>query len=868
VQPAREFANWASAAPTCCATLGANGGRSHGLFVLGSGLLSKVQRLTGFVGWECADPALYRVKWLLVGWLGCVARRVSWVFHAVMVAGVLRESTGNLPSELTSFVGRRRELAEVRALLSASRLVTLTGMGGVGKTRLARRTASDARRAFADGVWQVELADLHEQALLVHTIAGSLGLRERNERWAIASLQDHLRDRQLLLLLDNCEHLVDACAVTVDALLRACPNLRVLATSREPLAVDGEHTYPVGALSVPDSVQAAEVHGLTRYEGVSLFVGRARAVLPGFVVDDRNRHAVVELCRRLDGVPLALELAALRLRALGPDQIVAELEDRYLLGRGNRSAPQRQQTLYALVDWSYQLCSEPERLLWSLVSVFEGGFELDAVREVCAGSALAGQDSELAGQDLVELTIGLVEKSVLVREEQADTVRYRMPVLIRDYGVQLLRQSSHERSLRRSHRDWFEAMAARVYAEWVGPEQLSWFNRLRREQANFRAAVEFSLTEPGEASHAADTIVALIHPLVAFGFLSEGRLWLDRALRQCPEPGLHRASALRAASMLAALQGDQLVATTMLRESRELAEQLGNITELAWVAHAGGLLALGDGDFAAAATLYEEARAGFQAAGDTHGLVHALSVLAASAALSGDADLAAHWVDEFMGRVEPGERWNTGWVLWALGVSQWRRGDNRRAVELELESLMRHRPFDDELGFGSCVEVLAWAAASDEQWQRAAELFGASRQALAAIGSPVASFGSVMEDDRRCQAATRARLGDAAFEAATRRGKELGFDETIALVTGKKTARPSTNQAAAEAASALSRREREIADLIAQGLSNKEIASALVIALRTAEGHVEHILTKLGFTSRTQIAAWSAEQHAHHGSDL
>jgi predicted ATPase/DNA-binding CsgD family transcriptional regulator len=806
-------------------------------------------------GSSCANPRRYLASWPE----GSVARRMWWVFHAVMAAVALRESAGNLPSELTSFVGRRREVAEVRALLSASRLVTLTGMGGVGKTRLARRVAVDVHRAFADGVWQVELADLHEQALLVHTIAGSLGLRELHEPWGVASLRAYLRDRHLLLLLDNCEHLIDACAVTVDALLRACPNLRVLATSREPLAVGGEHTYPVGALSVPDSPQAADTHGLTRYEGVSLFIERAGAVLPGFAVDDGNRHAVVALCRRLDGVPLALELAALRLRALAPDQIVAELEDRYLLSRGNRSAPRRQQTLYALVDWSYQLCSERERLLWRLVSVFQGGFELDAVRDVCATSALNGQD-------LVELTIGLVEKSVLVREEQADTVRYRMPVLIRDYGVQRLRQSGDEHSARRSHRDWFEAMAARAYREWVGPEELSWFYRLRREQANFRAAMEFSVTEPGEATHAVDTMVALIHPLLAFGFLSEGRLWLDQALRECPEPSLHRARALRAASHLAALQGDHPAAAALLRESRELAAEVGDVAELVWVAHVGGLLALGEADFATAITLFDEARVGLQAAGDTNGLVQALSALGVTAALSRDADLAAHRVDEFMAQVEPGERWHTGWVLWALGISQWRLGDNHRAIELELESLMRHRPFGDELGFGSCVAVLAWTAVSDEQWKKAAELFGASRQALAAIGSPVALFGSVIEDDKRCQAATRARLGDAAFEAATRRGSKLAFEDIIALVTGKKTARPSTN-VAAKAPSTLTGREREIAELIAQGLSNREIASALVIAQRTAEGHVERILAKLGFTSRAQVAAWAAEQRVNDDKD-
>jgi predicted ATPase/DNA-binding CsgD family transcriptional regulator len=793
-----------------------------------------------------------------------------------MTALALRESGGNLPVELTSFVGRRRQIAEVRALLSASRLVTLTGMGGVGKTRLARRVAADLHRAFADGIWQVELADLHEPELMVQTIAGSLGLWEQNDSGAVASLQDYLRDRELLLLLDNCEHLLDACAVTVDALLRACPGLRVLASSREPLAVDGEFTYPVPALSVPDSTDSAQLHGLNRYEGVSLFVERAGAVLPGFVVDDRNRDAVVEICRRLDGVPLALELAALRMRALGPEQIVAELEDRYLLGRGNRSAPPRQQTLHALVDWSYQLCSEPERSLWRQVSVFQGGFELDAIREVCAVSAPGGQSGQgresgqggqgavLAGQDLRELTIGLVEKSVFVAEEHGRSVRYRMPPLIRDYGLERLRQSGDEPATRRSHRDWIESMATRMHGEWVGPEQLSWFDRLHREQANLRAALEYSLTEPGQAAHAVDTIVALAHPMMASRLYSEGRLWLDRALPLCPDPDLTRAKALRAGSYLAALQGEAALAAAMLGESRELAERAGDVLELAWVAEVGAAPALANADFATATRLYEQARAGFLAAGDVHGLVVTLSGLAVAAALSGDSELAARRVAEFTARVEPGERWSAGWVAWALGISNWRRGDNRRAVELAVEGLMLHRPFGDELGFGSCVAVLAWAAATDGQWQKAAELFGASRQALADLGSPIPLYAALVEDDQRCQAATRAGLGEEAFESATGRGRELGFDDIIALVTGKKPVRQVTDVAKPPAV--LTPRELEIADLIAQGLSNKEIASAVVISQRTAEGHVEHILTKLGFTSRAQVAAW-AVQRAHRGGD-
>jgi predicted ATPase len=343
----------------------------------------------------------------------------------------LRNSAGNLPVELTSFVGRRLELAELTALLSRTRLLTLSGMGGVGKTRLARRLAGDVHRAFPDGVWQVELADLREPALLVPTIAAALGLFEQNRRWTISTLQEQLKDRQLLLLLDNCEHLIHACAVVADALLSSCPDVRILATSREPLGIGGEQTYPVRPLSVPDPEHLASTD-LGSYESVSLLLDRATAVLPGFSLED-NRQAVAQLVTRLDGVPLAIELAALRLRALSPEQILAQFDRRYLGNTGSRTAPQRQQSLRALVDWSYQLCSEQEQLLWCVLSVFVRGFELYAAEALCA-------DTELGGAEVTELVVGLVEKSVLVREEHAGRVRLRMPEIIRAYGLDRLRK--------------------------------------------------------------------------------------------------------------------------------------------------------------------------------------------------------------------------------------------------------------------------------------------------------------------------------------------------------------------------------------------------------------------------------------------
>jgi predicted ATPase/DNA-binding CsgD family transcriptional regulator len=770
-----------------------------------------------------------------------------------MTPAALRDSVGNLPAELTSFVGRRREVAEAKALLGAARLVTLTGMGGVGKTRLARRLAADVGRAFPGGVWQIELADLQEPALLVPSIAAALGVREQGSVWAIDTLKEYLSDKHLLLLLDNCEHLIDACAVTMDALLRACPGVRILATSREPLGISGEHTYQVGPLTAPDLQHPNQVEGAANYESVTLFVDRAAAVLPGFALDETNRYAVARLCQRLDGVPLAIELAALRLRALSPDQIVEQLEDHFVLAGGSRSAAPRQQTLRALVDWSYQLCSAEERLLWCLLSVFAGGFELDAAEGICSGT-------RLAEQNVVELLIGLVEKCVLVREENAGVVRLRMPEMIRSYGWDVLRESMDDTLTRRRHRDWYAALAARGYEEYVGPSQLKWFTRLRQEHANLRAALEFSLGETNGGLRVVDIVVPLADYWHAFGYLSEGRHWLEQALRQVPASGLPRAQALRAATYLAALQGDQSAAA-MLEESRAAAEGTANKAELAWISYVGGLVELLRGDLVAATDLYVEARDHFQTAGDAHGLIDTLATLALVAALSYDPDRAADRAREFLTFAEPrGERWAKSYVLWALGIAKWRLGAYQRASELEVESLTLRHPFDDRLGLGLCVEVLAWITTRQGRAEEAAELLGAAGHALAAIGSSLASFRFLLDDHQRCETELRATLGDATFEVAARRGSELDFNEISAVATCTKVPRPPANAGTKPAPSLLTKREREIAKLIAQGMSNREIAAALVIAQRTAEGHVEHILVKLGYSSRAQIAAWFAER--------
>jgi non-specific serine/threonine protein kinase len=764
----------------------------------------------------------------------------------------VRHAVGNLPVELTSFVDRRRELAEAKALLSRTRLLTLTGMGGVGKTRLARRIAGELHRAFPDGVWQVELADLRQPALLVPTIAAALGLSEQNRRWNITTLQEQLQDRRMMLLLDNCEHLVDACALVADALLSACPDLRLLATSREPLGIGGEQSYPVRPLAVPGAENSST--NVASYESVNLFLDRATAVLPGFALDD-HRSAVAQLVTRLDGVPLAIELAALQLRALSPEQILEQFDRRYLATSGGRSVPQRQRSLRALVDWSYQLCSEPQKQLWCVLAVFIGGFELDAAQAVCA-------DTELVGADVTELIVGLVEKSVLIREEQAGRVRLRMPEIIRAYGLDRLRESAAEPSVRRRHRDWYTALTARAHQEWIGPNQFGWFSRIRQEHANLRAALDFSLVEPDGAGNVVDTVDSVLDFWIAFGFLSEGRHWLERAIEHLPEAGLFRGRALRAAATLAAIQGDHPAAAVMLGESRALAEVAGDARELAWLAWAEGLAALQRADLATAFDALEESRRLFQPIGDTHGLANTLTVLVIVTAVSSDPSKAVDRVRELLAVAELLEdRWTTSWQLWGLGIAHWRLGDIEQATEFEVRSLTLRQPFEDRLGSAVAVEVLSWITSQQGRPDRAAKLMGAARHALTSVGTSLAAFPYLLSDHQRCETALRVKLGDQAFEKAVDRGKLLGLDETVALATGTESARTPASESSVDAASSpLTPRERQIAELIAQGMSNKEIAASLVIAQRTAEGHVEHILVKLGFSSRSQIAGWVADR--------
>ncbi len=431
----------------------------------------------------------------------------------------------NLPLQLTSFIGREREVAEVQRLLAETRLLTLTGSGGAGKTRLALQAAAGLLSEFEDGVWWVELASLTDPVLVPQAIGSALGLRDEAKRPLLDQLGDHLCGKRMLLVLDNCEHLITACATCVDVLLHAAPDLHILVTSREPLAIAGETTYRVPSLNVPDREHLPPLAELAQFEAVRLMVERGAVVLPGFAVTDVNGTAIADICQRLDGIPLAIELAAARIKTLPVEELRARLGDRLrVLTGGSRIALPRHRTLRATLDWSYGLLAEPERILLRRLAVFAGGWTLEAAEVVCGGDGLpeAGVLDHLAG---------LVDKSLVTLELPDAAGRYRMLETVRQYATERLVESGETDRLRQTHAKFFLELAEEAEPKLFGPEQDAWFARLEAEHSNLRAALEW-LDALEEAMQGLRLAGALWRFWEVRGHLAEGRSWLSEMLRR------------------------------------------------------------------------------------------------------------------------------------------------------------------------------------------------------------------------------------------------------------------------------------------------------------------------------------------------
>ncbi len=678
----------------------------------------------------------------------------------------------NLPRQLTSFIGREREVTEVRQLLSARYLLTLTGAGGAGKTRLALQVAAELLEEYADGVWVVELAALSDPALVPQMVASVFSVCEEPGRKLTETLLDHLRGGSFLLVLDNCEHLLPACAELASTLLRGCPTLRMMATSREALGIEGETAWRVPSLSLPDLQRLPPVEHMQHYEAVRLFIERARASVPSFAMTNQTARTVAQVCVRLDGIPLAIELAAARVRVLGVEQIAERLDDRFqILTGGSRMAIPRHKTLRAAMDWSYDLLSDAQRALLRRLSVFAGGFTLEAVESICSGK---GIDT----QDVLDLLTSLVDKSLVTAEAQERVARYEQLETVRRYAGERLLESNETGLIYKLHRDWFLALAERAEPELRGRNQAVWLNRLDVEYNNLRVALNWSKTE----TDASDAGLRLASALWLFwdmhAYYTEGREWLEGMLSRRGGTPVRRAKGLNGAGVLAYRQGDyervSALCTEALAICEEHGDKWGRALSLHYLAHVGQ----SQGDHAHAEEMMENSVALYRDLGDKWGLALSTNCLGDVARSQRNYEKAAALLEESLALSRQlGDKWITALSLHNLGHVMQHQGNSRQATVLFRESLNLTR----ELGFKMVTIMslagLAGATASDVQPERAAKLLGAADALITAIG--VRLEPADRPDFDRNVAEVRARLSQEAFASAWAKGQAMTLEQTI-----------------------------------------------------------------------------------------
>ncbi|WP_433337327.1 ATP-binding protein [Spirillospora sp. CA-294931] len=759
--------------------------------------------------------------------------------------GRLEGRAGRLPAEPTTFVGRAEELALIRSTLRSARLVTLVGPGGVGKTRLAVRAACAARGAH-DGVRFVDVSRVADVELLPHAVAAALHLPDQPEDDPLDALTGYLASRRTLLVLDNCEHLVDACAIMTGVLLRAAPDLRVLATSREALNMIGEHVVPVAPFAAPRDPERGG------WDAIHLFADRAAAAVPGFRVDAANRRAVADLCHRLEGMPLAIELAAVRLRAMSLDRLLTGLDDRFRLLGPARTGNGRHVTLAAAVEWSHDLCAPAERRLWERLSVFAGDFDLKAAEYVGGGD----------GADVLETLSRLIDKSIVLKEPGGE--RYRMLDTLARFGLDRLRESGREAETRRRHRDWFLRLTDRFGELVVSEAQYLWLHRMRADHANLCRAMEFGLTTPGEQESALRMSGTICVYWVTNGMSGEGRHWIGRALAVTAGATRLRAEALWTIATLIMVRGADLdAARPAVGELREIAGHLGAPDVLAWADGLEGQLALFSSDAPAAIALLERAVGVLREHPARAILLQTYPLLASAHVMAGDLDRALAVCEEghALG-LRLGERWISSYCVFMRGLARWMRGDVAGAISDSRTCLRLQAGTHDQVGAAFLIDSLAWYAMAEGSAARAALLWGAAKTVWDAVSRPHLGVRGFLVLREQCEAAAREALGDADFDAIAAEGAGRPFETVIAEEISEPrepVARPPDRDPRWDP---LTRREAEVARLVAGGLSNREIADGLAIARRTVETHVEHIMAKLGIHSRTLVALWVSERHS------
>jgi non-specific serine/threonine protein kinase len=773
-----------------------------------------------------------------------------------MTLGLIWRRPGELPLEVTGFVGRQRELAGLAGLLRTARLVTVIGPGGVGKTRVALRTAARVEGQFADGVCLAELGGLRDPDLLPHTVATSLGLPEPDARSEAEAIVEYLRGRELLLILDTCEHLIGACADLAGLVLRHAPGVTILATSRQPLDLPGEHHFQIPPLPVPEPDAAQPSRG----DAVELFAQRAAAADPSFAITADNRGDVIGLCRRLDGIPLAIELAAVQLRAVPLHQLAGRLERRFLqLTGGRRVAVPHHQTLRATTQWSFDLCSPAEQLLWTRLSVFAGTFDIPAAEAVCAGGPLP-----LA--DVLPTLIGLVDKSVVLRPEE-DGGGYRLLDTIAEFGAERLATSGEQAALQDRHVSYFRALAADFSHNAKGDDQLARYRQLRQEHANIRAALGYALGLPDHGASAAQMAADLRAYWEISGLLREGRYWLGKILVLFAAPSAQRSWLLMTRGTLATLQGELAEAVADLQACIPMAAEFGE--DLA-CALGYSYLCLA---FAFCGRHPEAAAAGDEAAGRLAALAYFPGLVSLDIHL-GYLHLLGGELTPAIGRCAQGlarlgdsqERWARGYLQVITALALFLQGDDEASAAAARASLTMKHELGDTVGMAYCLEVLGLLAARQQRCGRTAWLLGAAGALWERAGTRLGGNAILEEFHARAARQARDSLGDERYAAAAGGGASHPPDLVVRLAVAD--ADELSGPAAGDgqrSTGLLTSREQQIAALVAEGLSNRDIARQLAISKRTVDAHIDHIFGKLGLSSRVQLVTWLGDHGHGHG---
>jgi predicted ATPase/DNA-binding CsgD family transcriptional regulator/DNA-binding XRE family transcriptional regulator len=871
----------------------------------------------------------------------------------------LPHASSTLPLPLTSLIGREQEVAEVGTLLrrSKTRLLTLIGTGGVGKTRLALQVVTEMQEDFTDGACFVSLAPLRDAALVLPTTAHALGLQESGTRSSLVQLKAALRTQHLLLVLDNFEHVIEA-APTLIELLAGCPRLKLLVTSREVLHVRGECTFVVQPLTLPDPGSFPERDMFLRAGAVTLFLERAREIIPDVEFTDEDLPLVAEVCRRVDGLPLALELAAARLKLLPLSALLERLEHRLaILTGGPRDLPTRQQTLRNTLAWSYELLSEGEQHLFRLLAIFVGGCTLEAIEAVCDMlthvniSVLDGITSLLDKHLLYQVALG---------SEETGERRLGMLETIREYGLECLLACGEMEQTRHAHVQYFLRLAEEAEAHLFGAEQMRWFDLIEREHDNLRAALNWLITQTGdeEEEQRIEMAVRLAGSLVHFwasrGYVSEGQMWLERILKEAKSntKASLQANALSAAGLLATIPGDYERAASLYKESLKLYQEVGEARGLALSQHWLGWIALRkQGNDQLARSMLEESCAFFRKTGDKTNLAYSLHFLAgvaieqhkhteARALLAEGLSLfkemtskeGISWSLRFQGRYlfaqgdqagasalmeeslslsrkvnyrlgvayaldllgrfalaqadtprawsllkesltllreVAGVQQSTAYVLAHLAIIATMKGDKAEADSRYRESLALFRQIDDLYGLAFCLKGFGVLIAQQGEFVWAARLWGAAETLGEVVPGAVFLLPVVSIDIERITASVRAELGVHSFVQAFAEGKAMTPEQALAVrgqllvptLTGTQSKISEHKTAKLSRPNELTEREFEVLCLVSQGLTDAQIAEALVISPRTVNAHLRSIFQKLGITSRHAAIRYALEQH-------